>query len=80
MTAVSSVAADYPRITLDNALLSASIYLPDPARGYCRGTRFDWSGIVERAACPEPFSRIHLRPGEVRHWSSRYRFEVDAPD
>lgn len=29
---------------------------------------------VGRAACPEPFSRIRLRPGQGSSWSSRYRF------
>ena len=43
-----AAAADYTKITLDNGVLSASIYLPDAERGYYRGTRFDWSGIVER--------------------------------
>ena len=29
---------------------------------------------VERAACPEPFSHLYLRPGESAAWSTRYRF------
>ena len=29
---------------------------------------------IERAACPEPFIRLKLAPGQVREWSSRYRF------
>jgi len=33
---------------------------------------------VERAACPEPFSRILLDPGESRSWSTRFRFSVDG--
>ncbi|MEM7433998.1 MAG: hypothetical protein AAF436_02520 [Myxococcota bacterium] len=43
--------SDYPRLTLDNGVLRASIYLPDAERGYYRGTRFDWSGIIERVEC-----------------------------
>jgi hypothetical protein len=39
---------DYPRLQLDNGILQVSIYLPDAERGYYRGTRFDWSGIIER--------------------------------
>jgi hypothetical protein len=31
---------------------------------------------VERAACPEPFSRIKLDPGEGNIWSSTYRFSA----
>ena len=29
---------------------------------------------IERAACPEPFIRLKLAPGQVREWSSRYHF------
>lgn len=38
----------YPRLQLDNGYLQVSIYLPDAERGYYRGTRFDWSGIIGR--------------------------------
>jgi len=38
----------YPRLQLDNGYLRVSIYLPDAERGYYRGTRFDWSGIIGR--------------------------------
>ncbi len=42
-------AADgYPRLRLDNGVVAMSIFLPDPHAGYYRGTRFDWSGIIER--------------------------------
>jgi hypothetical protein len=33
---------------------------------------------VERAACPEPFIRIYLAPGQVKTWSSYYRFVVES--
>ena len=33
---------------------------------------------VERAACPEPFTRIRLDPGEAKSWSTRYHFHVDS--
>ena len=33
---------------------------------------------VERAACPEPFSRIRLDPGEAKTWFSSYRFSTDS--
>lgn len=33
---------------------------------------------VERAACPEPFIRIRLDPGETTTWSSAYRFSADS--
>jgi hypothetical protein len=41
-------AGQYPRLQLDNGELQVSLYLPDAETGYYRGTRFDWSGIVER--------------------------------
>ena len=39
---------EYPKVKLDNGQLQALIYLPDANRGYYRGTRFDWSGIIGR--------------------------------
>ncbi len=41
-------AADYPRLRLDNGEIAVSVFLPDARAGYYRGTRFDWSGIIER--------------------------------
>ena len=47
--AVSAIADnEYPKLALDNGVLKVSIYLPDADRGFYRGTRFDWSGIIER--------------------------------
>jgi len=40
--------AEYPKIKLDNGKIQVSIYLPDVNHGYYRGTRFDWSGIIDR--------------------------------
>ena len=37
----------YPKTQLNNGELLVSIYLPDAENGYYRGTRFDWSGIIE---------------------------------
>lgn len=34
---------------------------------------------VERAASPEPFIRILLAPGQIKEWSSHYRFSAAAP-
>ena len=50
--------------------LRATLYLPDPALGYYRGTRFDWSGVdrqpdVERARVLRPVVRA-LRPDAPR--------------
>lgn len=38
-------AADPPQAEISNGPLKAKLYLPDPAVGFYRGTRFDWSGV-----------------------------------
>jgi hypothetical protein len=38
--------AQSPTATIDNGRIKATLYLPDAKAGYYRGTRFDWSGIV----------------------------------
>lgn len=38
----------YPMAVLTGATLRVSFYLPDARRGYYRGTRFDWSGVVSQ--------------------------------
>jgi len=37
---------DVPSVEIKNAAITAKILLPDPNRGYYRGTRFDWSGVT----------------------------------
>ena len=39
-------AAEPPQAEITNGMLRAKLYLPDADRGFYRGTRFDWSGIV----------------------------------
>lgn len=36
-----------PQAKLANGPLQMTVYLPDAQRGYYRGTRFDWSGVVQ---------------------------------
>lgn len=44
---VSVFAADgFPSVELSNGAVTARLLLPDPVRGYYRGTRFDWSGQI----------------------------------
>ena len=38
----------FPMVKLDNGVLSVSVYMPDAKRGYYRGSRFDWSGIIKQ--------------------------------
>lgn len=35
-----------PEGQISNGLITAKLYLPDPANGYYRGARFDWAGVV----------------------------------
>ena len=37
-------AADFPSAEITNGHITAKLLLPDPVKGYYRGTRFDWSG------------------------------------
>jgi hypothetical protein len=39
-------AAQNPTATIENGKVKATLYLPDSRNGYYRGTRFDWSGVV----------------------------------
>jgi len=41
-----SPAADVPQAKITNGELRVRLYLPDARRGYYRGTRFDWSGVI----------------------------------
>ncbi len=39
-------ADEYPSVELSNGLVKMKLFLPDPEKGYYRGTRFDWSGVM----------------------------------
>jgi hypothetical protein len=39
-------AQDHPSAQISNVLITSKIHLPDPEKGYYRGTRFDWSGAI----------------------------------
>jgi hypothetical protein len=47
-TGGTGVASGYVEGSLSSRFLKARFYLPDPEKGYYRGTRFDWSGLVSR--------------------------------
>ena len=40
-------AADYPQTQLSNGQIRVTVNLPDAAKGFYKGTRFDWSGVIE---------------------------------
>jgi hypothetical protein len=42
----AAFAQDFPQAQITNGLITARLYLPDPANGYYRATRFDWSGVI----------------------------------
>ncbi len=35
-----------PQAAISNGVLQVGLYLPDPNKGFYRGTRFDWSGVI----------------------------------
>lgn len=37
---------DYPSTELSNGVLRAKVYLPHAKKGFYRGTRFDWAGVM----------------------------------
>ena len=39
-------AATSPEATISNKQVRVKMYLPDPANGFYKGARFDWSGII----------------------------------
>ncbi len=40
-------AAPVPEAEITNSLVRVQLYLPDAAAGFYRGTRFDWSGVIQ---------------------------------
>ena len=49
LTLPITAAADPPRHVLERDGLKLTVLLPDAQTGFYRGTRFDWSGVVEKA-------------------------------
>ena len=45
---LGAAALDYPTAEITNGRVRAQIYLPETQRGFYRGTRFDWSGVIYR--------------------------------
>lgn len=43
--------AQFPEAAISNGLIEAKLYLPDAEKGYYRGTRFDWSGVIHSLTC-----------------------------
>ena len=60
---------DYNRATIEHLPSGAAVEFT----GDAPVTRMVFWAI-ERAACPEPFIRLRLAPGQSKEWSSRYRY------
>ena len=71
------LAADYPQAEISNAQIHAILYLPDAQRGYYRGTRFDWSGII---ASLEYKGHNYYGPWFQRIDPKVHDFIYDGPD
>jgi hypothetical protein len=41
-----TASVEYPSAKITNGLITATLHLPDAQKGYYRGTRFDWSGVM----------------------------------
>ena len=48
VTAINGQAAAAPSVQISNGTITATVYLPDAAAGFYRGTRFDWAGVIGR--------------------------------
>jgi hypothetical protein len=46
LTIILSFDNSPPEASISNGLISARLYLPDSVKGYYRGARFDWSGVI----------------------------------
>lgn len=46
MVSSAAMLASAPKARIGNGVLRATILLPDAERGFYRGTRFDWSGVI----------------------------------
>jgi hypothetical protein len=43
---LAPLAAQPPQAEISNSAVTAKFYLPDAEKGYYRGTRFDWAGVI----------------------------------
>lgn len=47
LVAAQTYPGPYPQKEISNGALRAKIYLPDGEKGFYRGMRFDWAGVIE---------------------------------
>ena len=70
-------AAETPDVEISNGVIRAMIHLPDPANGFYRGTRFDWSGIIGRL---EYAGHNYYGPWFTKTDPTVHDFVFDGPD
>lgn len=46
LSTLAQTSSAAPQWQIANSLVKVNLYLPDPATGFYRGTRFDWSGVI----------------------------------
>jgi hypothetical protein len=46
MVSAQEALAAAPKVEITNGAIRATVLSPDPNRGFYRGTRFDWSGVI----------------------------------
>ena len=46
LMATQTYPGSYPKTGISNGVLTAEIYLPDAEKGFYRGMRFDWAGVM----------------------------------
>lgn len=46
MASSTIASSQIPQTEISNGVIKAQILLPDASKGYYRGTRFDWSGVI----------------------------------
>lgn len=46
MASSTIASSQIPQAEISNGIIKAQVLLPDAARGFYRGTRFDWSGVL----------------------------------
>ena len=50
----------YPHVVISNGIVEASVFTPDPDRGFYRSSRYDWSGMIWQLTCNgHTYYRIH---------------------
>jgi hypothetical protein len=74
---VSGSATGPPTAVLDNGLVHLSLYLPNAATGFYRGTRFDWSGIISGLTFA---GHTYYGPWFTRVDAAVRNFVFDGPD